>query len=210
MYLFLFLNKIMFSNSILDGLFNIPQYESKRKPMFNDLDSIFKKEENTRPSIYKKDEIKGSAKKDIKQELPKKNMFEPKCGNSLTVLRDEFNKYNDFIYKNEVLIEQLKEENESAKKIQEQLSKKIKELEQDVTAIIKDFADCYVKKGGLKIYADELLRLYDVIKNTKDVHIDIVRLEKGYDLIIELGKEIDTTNIKLFKGIFKFMNEFMM
>ena len=26
----------------------------------------------------------------------------------------------------------------------------------------------------------------------------------------ELGKEIDTTNIKLFKGIFKFMNEFMM
>ena len=69
MYLFLFLNKIMFGNSILDGLFNIPQYESKRKPMFNDLDSIFKKEENTRPSIYKKDEIKGSAKKDIKQEL---------------------------------------------------------------------------------------------------------------------------------------------
>ena len=135
----------MFGNSILDGLFNIPQYESKRKPMFNDLDSIFKKEEN-----------------------------------------------------------------ESAKKIQEQLSKKIKELEQDVTSILKDFADCYVKKGGLKIYADELLRLYDVIKNTKDVHIDIVRLEKGYDLIIELGKEIDTTNIKLFKGIFKFMNEFMM
>ncbi len=132
MYLFLFLNKIMFGNSILDGLFNIPQYESKRKPMFNDLDSIFKKEENTRPSIYKKDEIKGSAKKDIKQELPKKNMFEPKCGNSLTVLKDEYNKYNEFIYKNEVLIEQLKEENESAKKIQEQLSKKIKELEIDL------------------------------------------------------------------------------
>ena len=151
MYLFLFLNKIMFGNSILDGLFNIPQYESKRKPMFNDLDSIFKKEENTRPSIYKKDEIKGSAKKDIKQELPKKNMFEPKCGNSLTTLRDEYNKYNEFIYKNEVLIEQLKEENESAKKIQEQLSKKIKELEQDVTAIIKEFADSYVKKGGLKL-----------------------------------------------------------
>ena len=135
----------MFNNSILYKLFNITQKETKRKPMFNDLDSIFKKEEN-----------------------------------------------------------------ESAKKIQDQLSKKIKELEQDVTAIIKDFADCYVKKGGLKIYADELLRLYDVIKNTKDVHIDIVRLEKGYDLIIELGKEIDTTNIKLFKGIFKFMNEFMM
>ena len=209
MYLFLFLNKIMFGNSILDGLFNIPQYESKRKPMFNDLDSIFKKEENTRPS-YKKDEFKGSTKKDVKQELPKKNMFEPKCGNSLSVLKDEFNKWNDFIYKNEILIEQLKEENESAKKIQEQLSKKIQELEQDSTAIIKDFADCFVKKGGLKIYADELLRLYDIIKNTKDVHIDIVRLEKGYDLIIELGKEIDTTNIKLFKGIFKFMNEFMM
>ena len=76
--------------------------------------------------------------------------------------------------------------------------------------IISPLADCFVKKGGLKIYADELLRLYDIIKNTKDVHIDIVRLEKGYDLIIELGKEIDTTNIKLFKGIFKFMNEFMM
>ena len=199
----------MFGNSILDGLFNIPQYESKRKPMFNDLDSIFKKEENTKPS-YKKDEIKGSTKKDIKQELPKKNMFEPKCGNSLTVLRDEFNKYSEFIYKNEVLIEQLKQENESAKKIQEQLSKKIQKLEQDCAIIIKDFADCFVKKGGLKIYADELLRLYDIIKNTKDVHIDIVRLEKGYDLIIELGKEIDTTNIKLFKGIFKFMNEYMM
>ena len=98
MYLFLFLNKIMFGNSILDGLFNIPQYESKRKPMFNDLDSIFKKEENPRPSIYKKDEIKGSAKKDVKQELPKKNMFEPKCGNSLTTLRDEYNKYNEFIF----------------------------------------------------------------------------------------------------------------
>ena len=210
MYLFLFLNKIMFSKSLLDGLFNIPPYESKRKSMFDDLDSIFKKEENTKTSIYKKDEIKGSDKKDIKQELPKKKMFEPKCGNSLTTLRDEFNKYNEFIYKNEVLIEQLKQENESAKKIQDQLSKKIKELEQDVTTIIKDFADCFVKKGGLKIYADELLRLYDIIKNTKDVHIDIVRLEKGYDLIIELGKEIDTTNIKLFKGIFKFMNEFMM
>ena len=200
----------MFSKSLLDGLFNIPPYESKRKSMFDDLDSIFKKEENTKTSIYKKDEIKGSDKKDIKQELPKKKMFEPKCGNSLTTLRDEFNKYNEFIYKNEVLIEQLKQENESAKKIQDQLSKKIKELEQDVTTIIKDFADCFVKKGGLKIYADELLRLYDIIKNTKDVHIDIVRLEKGYDLIIELGKEIDTTNIKLFKGIFKFMNEFMM
>ena len=56
----------------------------------------------------------------------------------------------------------------------------------------------------------ELLRLYNIIKNTKDIHIDIVKLKKGYDLIIELGKEIDTTNIKLFKGIFKFMNEFMM
>ena len=95
----------MFSKSLLDGLFNIPQYESKRKPMFDDLDSIFKKEDNTRPSIYKKDEIKGSAKKDVKQELPKKNMFEPKCGNSLTVLRDEFNKYSEFIYKNEVLFQ---------------------------------------------------------------------------------------------------------
>ena len=125
-------------------------------------------------------------------------------------LTEKLNKYSDFIYKNEVLIEQLKQENESAKKIQEQLSEKIKELEQDGTVIIKDFADCFLKKGGLKIYADELLRLYDIIKNTKDVHIDIVKLEKGYDLIIELGKEIDTTNIKLFKGIFKFMNEFMM
>ena len=201
----------MFSKSLLDGIFNIPRYEPKRNQLFDDLDSIFKKEDKTKPSIYKKDEVKESdIKQDIKQESQMKNMFEPKCNNSLTSLRNELNKYSDFIYKNEVLIEQLKQENESAKKIQEQLSKKIQELEQDSTAIIKDFADCFVKKGGLKIYADELLRLYDIIKNTKDVHIDIVRLEKGYDLIIELGKEIDTTNIKLFKGIFKFMNEFMM
>ena len=206
MYLFLFLNKIMFSKSLLDGLFNIQPYDLKRKTnqSFNLMDHISK-------DISGKDLNKlFKSETQVKSEAPMKNMFESKCDNSLTALKDELNKYSDFIYKNEVLIEQLKQENESAKKIQEQLSKKIKELEQDVTAIIKDFADCYVKKGGLKIYADELLRLYDVIKNTKDVHIDIVRLEKGYDLIIELGKEIDTTNIKLFKGIFKFMNEFMM
>lgn len=206
MYLFLFLNKIMFSKSLLDGLFNIQPYDLKRKTnqSFNLMDHISK-------DISGKDLNKlFKSETQVKQEAPMKNMFESKCDNSLTALKDELNKYSDFIYKNEVLIEQLKQENESAKKIQEQLSKKIEELEQDGTVIIKDFADCFVKKGGLKIYADELLRLYDVIKNTKDVHIDIVRLEKGYDLIIELGKEIDTTNIKLFKGIFKFMNEFMM
>lgn len=206
MYLFLFLNKIMFSKSLLDGLFNIQPYDLKRKTnqSFNFMDHISKdisgKELN---KLFK-------SKTQVKQEAPMKNMFESKCDNSLTALKDELNKYSDFIYKNEVLIEQLKQENESAKKIQEQLSKKIQELEQDCAVIIKDFTDCFVKKGGLKIYADELLRLYDIIKNTNDVHIDIVRLEKGYDLIIELGKEIDTTNIKLFKGIFKFMNEFMM
>lgn len=196
----------MFSKSLLDGLFNIQPYDLKRKTnqSFNLMDHISK-------DISGKDLNKlFKSETQVKQEAPMKNIFEPKCDNSLTSLKDELNKYSDFIYKNEVLIEQLKQENESAKKIQEQLSKKIQELEQDSTAIIKDFADCYVKKGGLKIYADELLRLYDIIKNTKDVHIDIVKLEKGYDLIIELGKEIDTTNIKLFKGIFKFMNEFMM
>lgn len=206
MYLFLFLNKIMFSKSLLDGLFNIQPYDLKRKTnqSFNLMDHISKDISGKDLNKLFKQEAQ------VKQEAPMKNMFESKCDNSLTALKDELNKYSDFIYKNEVLIEQLKQENESAKKIQEQLSKKIKELEQDGTVIIKDFADCFVKKGGLKIYADELLRLYDIIKNTKDVHIDIVRLEKGYDLIIELGKEIDTTNIKLFKGIFKFMNEFMM
>lgn len=206
MYLFLFLNKIMFSKSLLDGLFNIQPYDLKRKTnqSFNLMDHISKDISGKDLNKLFKQEAQ------VKQELPKKNMFESKCDNSLTALKDELNKYSDFIYKNEVLIEQLKQENESAKKIQEQLSKKIQELEQDSTAIIKDFADCFVKKGGLKIYADELLRLYDIIKNTKDVHIDIVKLEKGYDLIIELSKEIDTTNIKLFKGIFKFMNEFMM
>lgn len=196
----------MFSKSLLDGLFNIQPYDLKRKTnqSFNLMDHISK-------DISGKDLNKlFKSETQVKQEAPIKNIFESKCDNSLTALKDELNKYIDFIYKNEVLIEQLKQENESAKKIQEQLSKKIQELEQDSTAIIKDFADCFVKKGGLKIYADELLRLYDIIKNTKDVHIDIVRLEKGYDLIIELGKEIDTTNIKLFKGIFKFMNEFMM
>lgn len=196
----------MFSKSLLDGLFNIQPYDLKRKTnqSFNLMDHISK-------DISGKDLNKlFKSETQVKQEAPIKNIFESKCDNSLTALKDELNKYSDFIYKNEVLIEQLKQENESAKKIQEQLSKKIQELEQDSTAIIKDFADCFVKKGGLKIYADELLRLYDIIKNTKDVHIDIVRLEKGYDLIIELGKEIDTTNIKLFKGIFKFMNEFMM
>lgn len=196
----------MFSKSLLDGLFNIQPYDLKRKTnqSFNLMDHISK-------DISGKDLNKlFKSEAQVKQEAPIKNIFESKCDNSLTALKDELNKYSDFIYKNEVLIEQLKQENESAKKIQEQLSKKIQELEQDSTAIIKDFADCFVKKGGLKIYADELLRLYDIIKNTKDVHIDIVRLEKGYDLIIELGKEIDTTNIKLFKGIFKFMNEFMM
>lgn len=196
----------MFSKSLLDGLFNIQPYDLKRKTnqSFNLMDHISK-------DISGKDLNKlFKSETQVKQEAPMKNIFEPKCDNSLTSLKDELNKYSDFIYKNEVLIEQLKQENESAKKIQEQLSKKIEELEQDCAVIIKDFADCFVKKGGLKIYADELLRLYDIIKNTKDVHIDIVRLEKGYDLIIELGKEIDTTNIKLFKGIFKFMNEFMM
>lgn len=206
MYLFLFLNKIMFSKSLLDGLFNIQPYDLKRKTnqSFNLMDHISK-------DISGKDLNKlFKSETQVKSEIPVKDMFKPKDDNSLTALKDELNKYNDFIYKNEVLIEQLKQENESAKKIQEQLSKKIQELEQDGTVIIKNFADCFVKKGGLKIYADELLRLYDIIKNTKDVHIDIVRLEKGYDLIIELGKEIDTTNIKLFKGIFKFMNKFMM
>ena len=196
----------MFSKSLLDGLFNIQPYDLKRKTnqSFNLMDHISK-------DISGKDLNKlFKSETQVKQEAPIKNMFESKCDNSLTALKDELNKYSDFIYKNEVLIEQLKQENESAKKIQEQLSKKIQELEQDGTVIIKDFADCFVKKGGLKIYADELLRLYDIIKNTKDVHIDIVRLEKGYDLIIELGKETDTTNIKLFKGIFKFMNEYMM
>lgn len=196
----------MFSNSLLDGLFNFQPYDLKRKTnqSFNPMDHISKDISGKNLNkLFKQ-------KAQVKQEAPIKNMFESKCDNSLTALKDELNKYSDFIYKNEVLIEQLKQENESAKKIQEQLSKKIQELEQDSTAIIKDFADCFVKKGGLKIYADELLRLYDIIKNTKDVHIDIVRLEKGYDLIIELGKEIDTTNIKLFKGIFKFINEFMM
>ena len=182
----------MFSKSLLDGLFNIQPYDLKRKTnqSFNLMDHISKDISGKDLNKLFKQEAQ------VKQEAPMKNMFEPKCDNSLTALKDELNKYSDFIYKNEVLIEQL--------------SKKIKELEQDGTVIIKDFADCFVKKGGLKIYADELLRLYDIIKNTKDVHIDIVRLEKGYDLIIELGKEIDTTNIKLFKGIFKFMNEFMM
>lgn len=196
----------MFSKSLLDGLFNIQPYDLKRKTnqSFNLMDHISK-------DISGKDLNKlFKSETQVKQEAPMKNMFESKCDNSLTALKDELNKYSDFIYKNEVLIEQLKQENESAKKIQEQLSKKIEELEQDCAVIIKDFADCFVKKGGLKIYADELLRLYDIIKNTKDVHIDIVKLEKGYDLIIELGKEIDTTNIKLFKGIFKFMNEYMM
>lgn len=196
----------MFSKSLLDGLFNIQPYDLKRKTNqpFNLMDHISKDISGKDLNKLFKQEAQ------VKQEAPIKNIFESKCDNSLTALKDELNKYSDFIYKNEVLIEQLKQENESAKKIQDQLSKKIQELEQDSTAIIKDFAGCFVKKGGLKIYADELLRLYDTIKNTKDVHIDIVRLEKGYDLIIELGKEIDTTNIKLFKGIFKFMNEFMM
>lgn len=196
----------MFSNSLLDGLFNFQPYDLKRKTnqSFNHMDHISKDISGKDLNKLFKQEAQ------VKQEAPIKNMFESKCDNSLTALKDELNKYSDFIYKNEVLIEQLKQENESAKKIQEQLNKKIQELEQDSTAIIKDFADSFVKKGGLKIYADELLRLYDIIKNTKDIHIDIVRLEKGYDLIIELGKEIDTTNIKLFKGIFKFMNEFMM
>ena len=196
----------MFSKSLLDGLFNIQPYDLKRKTnqSFNLMDHISK-------DISGKDLNKlFKSEAQDKSEAPIKNIFESKCDNSLAALKDELNKYSDFIYKNEVLIEQLKQENESARKIQEQLNKKIQELEQDSTAIIKDFADCFVKKGGLKIYADELLRLYDIIKNTKDVHIDIVKLEKGYDLIIELSKEIDTTNIKLFKGIFKFMNEFMM
>lgn len=200
MYLFLFLNKIMFSKSLLDGLFNIQPYDLKRKTnqSFNLMDHISK-------DISGKD-----LNKLFKSEIPVKDMFKPKDNSELSILKEELNKYSDFIYKNEVLIEQLKEEIKSAKEYRDKLEKKIKELEQDGAAIIKDFADCFVKKGGLKIYADELLRLYDIIKNTKDVYIDIVRLEKGYDLIIELGKEIDTTNIKLFKGIFKFMNEFIM
>lgn len=206
MYLFLFLNKIMFSKSLLDGLFNIQPYDLKRKTnqSFNLMDHISK-------DISGKDLNKlFKSETQVKSEIPVKDMFKPKDNSELSILKEELNKYSDFIYKNEVLIEQLKEEIKSAKEYRDKLEKKIKELEQDGAAIIKDFADCFVKKGGLKIYADELLRLYDIIKNTKDVYIDIVRLEKGYDLIIELGKEIDTTNIKLFKGIFKFMNEFMM
>lgn len=206
MYLFLFLNKIMFSKSLLDGLFNIQPYDLKRKTnqSFNLMNHISK-------DISGKDLNKlFKSETQVKSEIPVKDMFKPKDNSELSILKEELNKYSDFIYKNEVLIEQLKEEIKSAKEYRDKLEKKIKELEQDGAAIIKDFADCFVKKGGLKIYADELLRLYDIIKNTKDVYIDIVRLEKGYDLIIELGKEIDTTNIKLFKGIFKFMNEFIM
>lgn len=196
----------MFSKSLLDGLFNIQPYDLKRKTnqSFNLMDHISK-------DISGKDLNKlFKSETQDKSEIPVKDMFKPKDDSELSILKEELNKYSDFIYKNEVLIEQLKEEIKSAKEYRDKLEKKIKELEQDGVAILKDFADCFVKKGGLKIYADELLRLYDIIKNTKDVHIDIVKLEKGYDLIIELGKEIDTTNIKLFKGIFKFMNEFMM
>lgn len=196
----------MFSKSLLDGLFNIQPYDLKRKTnqSFNLMDHISK-------DISGKDLNKlFKSETQVKSEIPVKDMFKPKDDSELSILKEELNKYSDFIYKNEVLIEQLKEEIKSAKEYRDKLEKKIQELEQDGAVIIKDFADCFVKKGGLKIYADELLRLYDIIKNTKDVHIDIVRLEKGYDLIIELGKEIDTTNIKLFKGIFKFMNEFMM
>lgn len=196
----------MFSKSLLDGLFNIQPYDLKRKTnqSFNLMDHISK-------DISDKDLNKlFNSEAQVKSEIPVKDMFKPKDDSELSILKEELNRYDDMIYKNKVLIEQLQQEIKSANEYRDKLSKKIKELEQDGTAIIKDFADCFVKKGGLKIYADELLRLYDIIKNTKDVHIDIVRLEKGYDLIIELGKEIDTTNIKLFKGIFKFMNEFMM
>lgn len=196
----------MFSKSLLDGLFNIQPYDLKRKTnqSFNLMDHISK-------DISDKDLNKlFNSEAQVKSEIPVKDMFKPKDDSELSILKEELNRYDDMIYKNKVLIEQLQQEIKSANEYRDKLSKKIKELEQDGTAIIKDFADCFVKKGGLKIYADELLRLYDIIKNTKDVHINIVRLEKGYDLIIELGKEIDTTNIKLFKGIFKFMNEFMM
>ena len=206
MYLFLFLNKRMFSKSFLDELFNIQPYDLKRKTnqSFNLMDHISKDISDKDLNNLFKSEAQ------VKSEIPVKDMFKPKDDSELSILKEELNRYDDMIYKNKVLIEQLQQEIKSANEYRDKLSKKIKELEQDGTAIIKDFADCFVKKGGLKIYADELLRLYDIIKNTKDVHIDIVRLEKGYDLIIELGKEIDTTNIKLFKGIFKFMNEFMM
>lgn len=206
MYLFLFLNKIMFSKSLLDGLFNIQPYDLKRKTnqSFNLMDHISN-------DISGKDLNKlFKSEAQVKSEIPVKDMFKSKDDSELSILKEELNRYDDMIYKNKVLIEQLQQEIKLANEYRDKLSKKIKELEQDGIAIIKDFADCFVKKGGLKIYADELLRLYDIIKNTKDVHIDIVRLEKGYDLIIELGKEIDTINIKLFKGIFKFMNEFMM
>lgn len=196
----------MFSKSLLDELFNIQPYDLKRKTnqSFNLMDHISKDISDKDLNNLFKSEAQ------VKSEIPVKDMFKPKDDSELSILKEELNRYDDMIYKNKVLIEQLQQEIKSAKEYRDKLSKKIKELEQDGTAIIKDFADCFVKKGGLKIYADELLRLYDIIKNTKDVHIDIVRLEKGYDLIIELGKEIDTTNIKLFKGIFKFMNEFMM
>ena len=196
----------MFSKSLLDGLFNIQPYDLKRKTnqSFNLMDHISKDISGKDLNKLFKSETQN------KSEIPVKDMFKPKDDNELSILKEEIDKYSDFIYKNEVLIEQLKEEIKSAKEYRDKLEKKLKELEQDGTVILKDFADCFVNKGGLKIYADELLRLYDIIKNTKDVHIDIVKLEKGYDLIIELGKEIDTTNIKLFKGIFKFMNEFMM
>lgn len=196
----------MFSKSLLDGLFNIQPYDLKRKTnqSFNLMDHISKDISDKDLNKLFKSEAQN------KSEIPVKDMFKPKDDSELSILKEELNKYDDMIYKNKVLIEQLQQEIKSANEYRDKLSKKIQELEQDSTAIIKDFADCFVKKGGLKIYADELLRLYDIIKNTKDVHIDIVRLEKGYDLIIELGKEIDTTNIKLFKGIFKFMNEYIM
>lgn len=190
----------MFSNSLLDGLFNFQPYDLKRKTnqSFNHMDHISK-------DISGKD-----LNKLFKSENTVKDMFKPKGDSELSILKNELNRYDDMIYKNEVLIEQLQQEIKSAKEYRDKLKDKLKELEQDISVIIKDFADSFVKKGGLQIYATELLRLYDIIKNTKDIHIDIVKLEKGYDLIIELGKEIDTTNIKLFKGIFKFMNEFMM
>lgn len=196
----------MFSNSLLDGLFNFQPYDLKRKTnqSFNLMDHISK-------DVSGKDLNKlFKSEASVKSEIPVKDMFKPKDNSESSILKEELNKYDDMIYKNEVLIEQLQQEIKSAKEYRDKLKDKLKELEQDISVIIKDFANSFIKKGGLQIYATELLRLYDIIKNTKDVHIDIVKLEKGYDLIIELGKEIDTTNVKLFKGIFKFMNEFMM
>lgn len=185
----------MFNNYLLDGLFNTSKLKrSANDARLDDIDSLFKLSE-------KSNKLQQS-------ELQPKKKYQ--TSNSLSTLKEEYNKFEDMIYRNEVLIEQLQEENKSAKECISKIEKKIKELKQDNDVVIKDLADNYIKKGGLAVYSTELLRLYNNIKSLKEVHIDIIKLEKGYDLMIELGKEVDATNIKLFKEIFKFMNSFLM